>query len=119
MSNSQTAVSVATSVQSAAEELALMREMLASLQAENATLKAGAKKGGTRLKVGDKGGLSIYGLGRFPTTLYWSQWQKVFALKAEMEAFYETNKALIEERSEVTRLAKANAVKPEGETAVA
>ena len=53
---------------------------LAVLEAENATLKAKAAKGNTvGFKVTDKGALSMYGLGRFPVTLYRSQWERVIA----------------------------------------
>lgn len=38
-------------------------------------------------KVTDKGGLSLYGLGRFPVTLYASQWRKLFASAKEIQAF--------------------------------
>jgi len=50
------------------------------LQAENARLQGALKRQGQSklaLKVGDKGGLSVYGLGRFPVTLYASQWGRL------------------------------------------
>jgi hypothetical protein len=63
---------------------------LARLRAENATLKANAtakaKGNPVRLKVTEKGGLSIYGLGRFPVTLYKGQWQRLIAFVPEIEA---------------------------------
>ena len=49
---------------------------LARLRAENQALKAGARKG-ISLRVSDKGGVSVYGLGRFPVTLYKEQWLKL------------------------------------------
>jgi hypothetical protein len=49
---------------------------LERLRAENAALKARATKGVT-LKVSEKGGVSVYGLGRFPVTLYREQWEKL------------------------------------------
>ena len=52
---------------------ALLAE-IAALRAENAAL-AGLKKAGLTLKVSEKGGVSLYGLGRFPVTLYQEQWQ--------------------------------------------
>ncbi len=56
---------------------------LKALQAEIAALKAElAKKSAPRavsLKVTEKGGLSMYGLGRFPVTLYRSQWERLLA----------------------------------------
>jgi hypothetical protein len=50
-----------------------MKRELERLQKENATLKKSATKE-LSLKVGQKGGVSLYGLGRFPVTLYKSQW---------------------------------------------
>jgi hypothetical protein len=52
----------------------------AALQRENEALKAAAAKAATstiRVKVSDKGGLSVYGLGRWPVTLYASQWRRL------------------------------------------
>ena len=43
------------------------------------------------LKVTEKGGVSVYGLGRWPTTLYQSQWRALLAAKAEIEAFLTAN----------------------------
>lgn len=47
------------------------------------------------LKVTDKGGVSMYGLGRFPVTLYASQWDKLIANIDAIRAFVETNRALL------------------------
>lgn len=49
------------------------------------------------LKVGEKGGLSVYGLGRFPVSLYRSQWERLLApdTVAQINAFIETNAALL------------------------
>lgn len=54
--------------------------------------------GKTSLKVSNKGGVSVYGLNRFPVTLYAEQWATVFAMAEEIKTFIESNKALIEER---------------------
>jgi hypothetical protein len=51
---------------------------IAALRAENARLKAAAPRS-LMLKVSEKGALSLYGLGRFPTTLYRGQWEKLLA----------------------------------------
>lgn len=69
-----------------AEALSLQEE-IAKLRAENASLKA--KDKGVSLKVTDKGGLSMYGLGRFPVTLYKSQWLKLLAQAEVVKAFIE------------------------------
>jgi hypothetical protein len=60
------------------------------LRAENEKLK---NKGGRglSLKVSEKGGLSLYGVGRFPVTLYKEQWRKILAMAAEIEKFIEDN----------------------------
>lgn len=69
-----------------AQEMDLQAE-IAKLRAENASLKA--KGQGVSLKVTDKGGLSMYGLGRFPVTLYKSQWLKLIASVEQIKAFIE------------------------------
>lgn len=43
-------------------------------------------------RVGEKGGVSVYGLGRFPTTLYFAQWKKLLEVANELEQFLEANK---------------------------
>lgn len=59
---------------------------LARLRHENATLKAQAAKGIT-MKVSEKGGLSVYGMGRFPVTLYKEQWLTLLNMAADIRAF--------------------------------
>lgn len=64
------------------------------LRAENATLKAAKHKQPTLgLKVSEKGAVSVYGLGRFPVTLYPTQWEKVFGLIDTIRAFIEENRS--------------------------
>lgn len=83
-----------------------MKAELERLRAENETLKAGNKgKGGARslsLKVSEKGALSIYGMGRFPVTLYKSQWRTL--LKPEtvksIEDFIVENDAALKDKPE-------------------
>lgn len=64
-----------------------IQDEIAKLRAENATLRA--KDKGVSLKVTDKGGLSMYGLGRFPVTLYKSQWLKLLAQAEVIKGFIE------------------------------
>jgi hypothetical protein len=65
---------------------------LARLRAENETLKQ--KRNSTvSMKVSEKGGLSVYGLGRFPVTLYQEQWTKLLAMSDDIKAFIEENKS--------------------------
>lgn len=47
------------------------------------------------LKVTAKGGVSLYGLGRFPVTLYASQWDKLVTATDQIKAFVDTNRALL------------------------
>ena len=53
-----------------------LRAELERLRSENSALKKGAATGIT-MKVSEKGGLSVYGMGRFPITLYKEQWLKL------------------------------------------
>lgn len=62
------------------------------LIAENAALKAAAvRKQTLSCKVSAKGALSVYGLGRFPVTLYKSQWKRLMDAKGTITAFIEAN----------------------------
>lgn len=63
---------------------------LERLRAENAALKKGKEKG-LSLKIGEKGGLSVYGLGRFPVTLYKEQWLRLLDMAEEIRTFISTN----------------------------
>ena len=63
---------------------------LERLRAENDRLKRTATKGIT-LKVSEKGGLSVYGLGRFPVTLYKEQWKKLLDMADDIRAFLRDN----------------------------
>lgn len=56
------------------------------LKAENERLKA-QRGGRTALKVSEKGGVSLYGLGRFPVTLYKEQWIKLLDMADEIRGF--------------------------------
>ena len=67
-----------------------MKAQLEKLRAENEALKKTKEKGLT-MKIGEKGGLSVYGLGRFPVTLYKEQWIKLLAMTDEIRAFIEAN----------------------------
>jgi len=65
---------------------------LERLRAENAQLKRAASRGVT-LKVSEKGGVSVYGLGRFPVTLYKEQWTKLLDVADDIRAFIRANEA--------------------------
>jgi hypothetical protein len=67
-------------------------EKLARLEAENKALKdqiEQRKPGQLRLKISEKGGLSVYGLGRFPVTLYKEQWKRLLEHAEEIKTFLE------------------------------
>lgn len=70
-----------------------MEQRLARLEAENKALKdqVERKPGQLRLKVSEKGGLSVYGLGRFPVTLYKEQWTRLLDLADEIKTFLKDN----------------------------
>lgn len=63
--------------------------------------KSGAKRSGTLdFKVGAKGGVSVYGLGRFPVTLYYEQWTRLLDAAADLRAFLEENKGRLKLKTE-------------------
>lgn len=57
------------------------------LRAENANLKKPAQRGQISMKVSEKGALSVYGLGRFPVTLYREQWEKLLGVSDQIREF--------------------------------
>jgi hypothetical protein len=65
---------------------------LARLRAENESLKQ-RRNSAVSFKVSEKGAVSVYGLGRFPVTLYMEQWTKLLALADQIKAFIEQNRA--------------------------
>ncbi len=69
-----------------------MQAELERLRAENAKLK-NKNTAGLILKVSEKGAVSLYGLGRFPVTLYKEQWLRVLASAPEIETFIRENEA--------------------------
>ena len=71
------------------EEYNRLKALVEKLQAEKSA-KANQK---LTLKVSEKGGLSVYGLGRFPVTLYLGQWLRLIAAVDEIKAFIEKNRA--------------------------
>jgi len=79
-----------------AEETA--EEKLARLEAENKVLREQVdqrKSSQLRLKVSEKGALSVYGLGRFPVTLYKEQWRRLLDISDEMKTFLKDNDHLL------------------------
>ena len=54
--------------------------------------KSGRRSGNLEFRVGEKGGVSVYGLGRFPVTLYYEQWMRLLGASDELKSFLEENK---------------------------
>ena len=81
-----------------ADEKNLMEE-IARLKAENETLKS-KKKGAGEIyfKVSAKGALSVYGLGRFPVTLYKEQWERLFAKLDDLRKFIKDHESQLRTR---------------------
>ena len=67
-----------------------MQAEIERLRAENEALKKPAR-GQMSLKVSEKGALSVYGLGRFPVTLYREQWEKLLAMADQIRQFIQDN----------------------------
>ena len=64
-----------------------MSAELERLKAENEALKKPAARGTISFKVSEKGAVSVYGLGRFPVTLYKEQWEKLLDRNADIRQF--------------------------------
>ena len=69
-----------------------MKAELERLRKENEALKKGASSG-IHMKVSEKGAVSIYGMGRFPVTLYKEQWLKLLDMSDQIRAFIAANEA--------------------------
>lgn len=64
------------------------------LKAKLAELEKGQRRSGTlEFRVGEKGGVSVYGLGRFPVTLYYEQWNRLLDASDKLREFLEENKS--------------------------
>jgi hypothetical protein len=74
-----------------------LKAELERLRNENAALKKGAATG-IRMKVSEKGAVSIYGMGRFPVTLYKEQWLKLLDMSQEIRNFIAENEALLKSK---------------------
>jgi hypothetical protein len=69
------------------------------LRAENDALRSQKRVSGTlTFKVSDKGAVSVYGLGRFPVTLYQEQWDKLLAQIDELRRFINDNRARLKKK---------------------
>jgi hypothetical protein len=71
---------------------------IAKLEGEAAQKK---KAGTLSFKVSEKGAVSVYGMGRFPVTLYYEQWVRLLGAAEEMRTFLEENKSRLKLKEEV------------------
>lgn len=76
------------------------REELMARIAELERQAAGKKAGALSFKVSDKGAVSVYGMGRFPVTLYYEQWQRLLNAAVELQIFLEENKSRLKLKEE-------------------
>ncbi len=74
-----------------------LKAELERLKAENEALKARGSKG-VSMKVSEKGGVSVYGLGRFPVTLYQEQWLKLLDLADDIRAFIKEHQGQLKKK---------------------
>jgi len=74
-----------------------LKAELERLKAENQALKTRGSKG-VSMKVSEKGGVSVYGLGRFPVTLYQEQWLKLLDLAEDIRVFIKDNESRLKKK---------------------
>ena len=79
-----------------------LKEELERLRAENAALKKTSSRG-LPLKVSEKGALSVYGLGRFPVTLYKEQWNKILDMADDIRTFIKANESQLKTKEVVQK----------------
>ena len=76
-----------------------LKAELERLKAENERLKSRQTRG-LSLKVSEKGGVSVYGLGRFPVTLYKEQWTKLLDMSDDIRAFIKEHESSLKAKAE-------------------
>ena len=74
-----------------------LKAELERLRAENAALKSRSGRG-VSMKVSEKGALSVYGMGRFPVTLYKEQWLKLLNISDDIRAFIAANESQLKSK---------------------
>lgn len=84
-----------------------LKAELERLRAENKQLKDQRTRGVT-LKVSEKGGVSVYGMGRFPVTLYKEQWLRLLDMGDEIRAFIRDNDAALKAKESGKRADSAD-----------
>lgn len=81
---------------------AALQAKIDALMAENATLKTTAQNkryATVTLRISEKGCIVVYGLGRFPTSLYKQQWRKLLSMKDSILAYIDENEAILPDKS--------------------
>jgi hypothetical protein len=76
-----------------------LEKELERLRNENAALKAGRRSGIT-FRVSEKGAVSVYGLGRFPVTLYQEQWDRLLGAADDLRAFIDVNRERLKKKEQ-------------------
>ncbi len=76
-----------------------LRSEIERLRAENEALKKSSSKG-LSLRVSEKGAVSVYGLGRFPVTLYKEQWLRLIDMAEEIRTFIKQNEAQLKSKAQ-------------------
>ena len=77
-----------------------LKAELERLRTENESLKKVRRGGAVSMKVSEKGAVSVYGLGRFPVTLYLEQWDALLSHAAELREFIEANKSILKAKDQ-------------------
>ncbi len=83
-------------------------EILAKLQAGELTVEQASQqlaglesnRGQLSCKVSDKGAVSVYGMGRFPVTLYMEQWERLLGYGEEIKSFIAANSSKLKRKGE-------------------
>jgi hypothetical protein len=76
-----------------------LRKELEKLRAENEALKRSSSRG-LSMRVSEKGAVSVYGLGRFPVTLYKEQWIRLLDMADDIQAFIKQNEGQLKTKAQ-------------------
>jgi hypothetical protein len=76
-----------------------LRKELEKLRAENEALKRSSSRG-LSMRVSEKGAVSVYGLGRFPVTLYKEQWIRLLDMADDIQAFIKQNERQLKTKAQ-------------------
>lgn len=79
-------------------DVASLLAQIEALRAENESMKLSKVNAKSAIKISTKGAVSVYGMGKFPVTLYPSQWAQLFTKIEDIKAFIEANKELLTDK---------------------